>query len=88
VACFLTRGDLYQHWEEVSSVYLTTLALWLLLTRLHLAMQGAKVFELWLLDADWALNTANWQWLSCSNFFYQVRSETAPPSSAAHFHEF
>lgn len=51
-------------------------------------MQGAKVFELWLLDADWALNTANWQWLSCSNFFYQVRSEAAPPSSAAHFHEF
>ena len=34
--------------------------------------QGAKVFELWLLDADWALNTANWQWLSCSNFYYQV----------------
>ena len=48
VACFLTRGDLWQHWEE-----------------------GAKVFDLYLLDADWALNNANWQWLSCSNFFYQ-----------------
>ena len=48
VACFLTRGDLWQHWEE-----------------------GAAVFDLYLLDADWALNNANWQWLSCSNFFYQ-----------------
>lgn len=48
VACFLTRGDLWQHWEE-----------------------GAAVFDNLLLDADWALNNANWQWLSCSNFFYQ-----------------
>lgn len=24
-----------------------------------------------MLDDDWALNNANWQWLSCSNFFYQ-----------------
>ena len=48
VACFLTRGDLWQHWEE-----------------------GIKVFELWLLDGDYALNAANWQWLSCSRFFYQ-----------------
>ena len=48
VACFLTRGDLWQHWEE-----------------------GAKVFEELLLDYDWSLNSGNWQWLSCSNFFYQ-----------------
>ena len=48
VACFLTRGDLWQSWED-----------------------GAKVFDLYLLDSDWALNNANWQWLSCSNFFYQ-----------------
>ncbi|ETV90769.1 hypothetical protein, variant 1 [Aphanomyces invadans] len=48
VACFLTRGDLWQHWEE-----------------------GAKVFELYLLDFDWALNNGNWQWLSCSHFFFQ-----------------
>ncbi len=50
VACFLTRGDLWQHWEE-----------------------GVKVFDQLLLDDDWALNNANWQWLSCSNFFYQVK---------------
>jgi cryptochrome len=48
VACFLTRGDLWQHWEE-----------------------GAKVFELYLLDFDWSLNNGNWQWLSCSYFFFQ-----------------
>lgn len=48
VACFFTRGDLWQSWEE-----------------------GAKIFDLYLLDADYALNNANWQWLSCSNFFYQ-----------------
>jgi len=48
VACFLTRGDLWQHWEE-----------------------GVKVFDLYLLDSDWCLNNANWQWLSASNFFYQ-----------------
>lgn len=29
------------------------------------------MFDLYLLDDDWALNNANWQWLSCSNFFYQ-----------------
>lgn len=48
VACFLTRGDLWQLWIE-----------------------GAKVFEELLLDADWSLNNANWMWLSCSSFFYQ-----------------
>uniref|UniRef100_A0A7S2C4N2 Cryptochrome/DNA photolyase FAD-binding domain-containing protein n=1 Tax=Octactis speculum TaxID=3111310 RepID=A0A7S2C4N2_9STRA len=48
VACFLTRGDLWQHWEE-----------------------GAAHFEAHLLDADYALNTFNWLWLSCSGFFYQ-----------------
>lgn len=29
------------------------------------------MFDRLLLDADWALNNANWQWLSCSRFFYQ-----------------
>lgn len=48
VACFLTRGDLWQHWEE-----------------------GVKVFEELLLDGDYCLNAANWQWLSCSRFFHQ-----------------
>lgn len=33
VACFLTRGDLYQSWEH-----------------------GAKIFDKYLLDSDWALN--------------------------------
>ncbi len=33
--------------------------------------KGLKVFEEWLLDADWSLNAANWMWLSSSCFFYQ-----------------
>jgi cryptochrome len=48
VACFLTRGDLWQSWEV-----------------------GADHFEGQLLDADYALNSFNWLWLSCSGFFYQ-----------------
>lgn len=48
VACFLTRGDLYQSWED-----------------------GARVFEYYLLDADWSLNNGNWMWLSASAFFHQ-----------------
>jgi cryptochrome len=48
VACFLTRGDLYQSWEV-----------------------GAKIFEYYLLDADWSLNNGNWMWLSASAFFHQ-----------------
>lgn len=48
VACFLTRGDLWQSWE-----------------------QGAKVFEEYLIDADFCINNFNWQWLSCTAHFYQ-----------------
>lgn len=48
VACFLTRGDLYQSWVE-----------------------GARIFEYYLLDADWSLNNGNWMWLSASSFFHQ-----------------
>jgi cryptochrome len=60
VACFLTRGDLWQHWEE-----------------------GAKVFDLYLLDADYALNTSNWLWLSASCFFYQYFRVYSPVSFGA-----
>ena len=41
VSCFLTRGQLWQHWKE-----------------------GRDVFDKKLLDCDWALNNANWLWLS------------------------
>ena len=51
VACFFTRGDLWQSWEK-----------------------GAEIFDFYLLDSDWAVNHANWQWLSCSRFFHQVYS--------------
>ncbi|MDP2434640.1 MAG: FAD-binding domain-containing protein [archaeon] len=59
VACFLTRGDLWQSWEE-----------------------GKRWFDVALVDADWALNAANWMWVSCSAFFHQfsrVYSPTAFP---------
>jgi len=32
---------------------------------------AARYFDRWLIDADWTLNHCNWQWLSCSAFFYQ-----------------
>ena len=59
VACFLTRGDLWQNWED-----------------------GAKVFDQLLLDSDWALNNANWQFLSCSRFSYQFYRIFSPVAFA------
>lgn len=55
VACFLTRGDLWVHWER-----------------------GRDVFDELLLDADPALNNANWMWLSASSFFYQFSRVYSP----------
>jgi cryptochrome len=57
VACFLTRGDLYLHWEL-----------------------GRDVFDELLLDSDWALNNANWMWLSASAFFHQYHRVYSPVS--------
>lgn len=39
---------------------------------------GAKVFEELLVDADWALNNANWMWLSASAFFNQYWKVYSP----------
>ena len=42
--------------------------------------KGAAVFEKFLIDYDYALNSANWMWLSCSAFFvmyYRVYSPVA-----------
>ncbi|XP_078359944.1 cryptochrome-1-like [Oculina patagonica] len=33
--------------------------------------EGMRVFERWLLDAEWSLNAGNWMWLSYSAFFQQ-----------------
>jgi len=57
VACFLTRGDLWQHWEL-----------------------GRDVFDKYLLDSDYALNNANWLWLSSSAFFHQYWKVYSPIS--------
>jgi len=58
VACFLSRGQLWVHWEA-----------------------GRDVFEGALLDADAAINAANWMWLSASCFFYTYHRVYSP----AHF---
>ncbi|EWM23893.1 6-4 photolyase [Nannochloropsis gaditana] len=60
LACFLTRGDLWQSWEE-----------------------GARVFEKYLLDADWSVNTGNWLWLSASAFFHQYFRVYSPVAFGA-----
>jgi cryptochrome len=33
-------------------------------------VEGRKIFDKYLLDADWALNNANWMWLSASCFYH------------------
>jgi len=42
--------------------------------------RGAKTFDRLLLDADWSLNNANWQWLSASRFFQQYFRVYSPVS--------
>eukprot|EP00945_MAST-04E_sp_MAST-4E-sp1_P007315 g7315.t1 len=42
--------------------------------------RGAKVFDKYLLDADWSLNNGNWMWLSASAFFYQYFRVYGPVS--------
>ncbi len=42
--------------------------------------EGAKVFDVWLLDADWALNNCNWMWLSASAFFHTFFRVYSPVS--------
>ena len=53
VACFLTRGSLWQTWEV-----------------------GLSHFQKYLIDFDWSINTANWIWLSNTDFsknYFDVR---------------
>ena len=71
VACFLTRGDLYVSWVKGMITLLMKIFKYYinLLAKNLLFFKGMDVFEEYLLDADWSLNAANWQWLSCSAFF-------------------
>lgn len=41
---------------------------------------GRNVFDKYLIDADWALNSANWMWLSASAFFSQYFRVYSPIS--------
>lgn len=40
--------------------------------------EGMKIFEEYLLDADWSLNAGNWLWLSASAFFHQYFKVYSP----------
>lgn len=40
--------------------------------------KGAKVFDRLLLDADWSVNNANWQWMSESRFTEQTHRSFSP----------
>lgn len=40
--------------------------------------KGRDVFDKYLLDADWSLNSANWMWLSASAFFFQFMRVYSP----------
>ncbi|MBN3318031.1 CRY2 protein, partial [Atractosteus spatula] len=46
--------------------------------RVCVSLRVCVVFEELLLDADWALNAGNWQWLSASAFFHQYYRVYSP----------
>lgn len=72
VACFLTRGDLWISWEEGMKVTIT-LIIYKFIEHLLININNFlnKVFDEFLLDADWSINAGMWMWLSCSSFFQQ-----------------
>jgi len=43
---------------------------------------GQRVFERWLVDADWCLNASNWMWLSASAFFHAYHRVYSPVAFA------
>ncbi len=74
VACFLTRGDLWQTWEAgaevaIALVFVLVFCSW---------FEELQVFDRLLLDADWAINNGNWLWLSASAFFHQYYRVYSP----------
>lgn len=69
-----TEGFVHHLGRHSLACFLTRGDLWVSWTR------GAAVFDELLLDFDYALNSANWMWLSCSAFFnsyYRVYSPVA-----------
>lgn len=58
-----TEGFVHHLGRHSLACFLTRGDLWVSWTR------GAAVFDEMLLDFDYALNAANWMWLSCSAFF-------------------
>ena len=66
------EGWIHHLARHAVACFLTRGDLWLSWER------GQAVFEEWLLDADWFLNSANWMWLSCSAFFHQYYRVYSP----------
>jgi len=68
-----TEGWIHHIARHATACFLTRGDLW------QSWEKGAEVFDLWLLDADFAMNNGNWQWLSASCFFYQYTSVCTAP---------
>eukprot|EP00958_Prasinococcus_capsulatus_P030379 scaffold8094_cov376-Prasinococcus_capsulatus_cf.AAC.1 len=70
VACFLTRGDLWCHWEEGAKGVVYAHQFCVVCNSLTIPI-FVPVFDRDLVDADWSINNANWMWLSASAYFSQ-----------------
>jgi len=65
ISIFFKSGWIHHLGRHAVACFLTRGDLWISWE------EGQKVFEEYLLDADWALNAGNWMWLSASAFFHQ-----------------
>jgi hypothetical protein len=100
VACFLTRGDLYQSWEVGAKVFDLCVgctaqcnACSKIVAAVNLVARAISRRR-YLLDSDWSINNCNWMWLSASAFyhtFFRVYSPVSfpkkyPPKCVSQFH--
>lgn len=69
-----TEGWMHHLGRHLVACFLTRGDLWISWE------QGRDVFDKYLLDADYALNNANWMWLSASAFFHQYWKVYSPVS--------
>lgn len=59
----VSEGWIHHLARQAVGCFLTRGALWICWE------EGFKIFEKFLLDAEWSINAGNWMWLSCSAFF-------------------
>ncbi|XP_071510483.1 cryptochrome-2-like [Diadema antillarum] len=67
-----TEGWIHHLARHATACFLTRGDLW------QNWVEGQKIFEEWLLDADYSLNAGNWMWLSSSAFFHQYYRVYSP----------